>query len=456
MLVPLLALVGIGLVTVFSTTFYEGQVAALFWNQAVFYLIAFILFLIVSSLNPKFFKKIWVVWSISIFTILSLILVLIVGTEVYGAQRWIDFGVFSFQPSEVAKLSIVLITAFGLSIRTKKDFAEIFNIYKQKESYKSQIKKIILSENFIRTVSIFIFFAITVVLVIRQKSLGNSILISLIFLTILLVNTKFTAKNLFLFVPLLIGALLGFGAINVENLNILIGFPSDLNIIPILIGLLLIFFICNRYKLNTLLIATIFLLGTTISPLLGFTYNNILEDYQRQRIESFLGDQNDRNLFLNEDFNRQMSMMAVGSGQIFGKGFLQGDLVNSRLLPFAYTDFAFAGFTEQFGFFGSLLILIAYLVLFLKIFLVYRKTQDQFYQLVCIGVLVLIFFNTFQHIAMNMGVTPITGVPLPLISYGGTSILTIFLALGIINSIDLEEDQESEIHDFASSYGFNR
>ncbi|MBE2280774.1 MAG: FtsW/RodA/SpoVE family cell cycle protein [Ignavibacteriaceae bacterium] len=191
-----------------------------------------------------------------------------------------------------------------------------------------------------------------------------------------------------------------------------------------------------------------------ISPLAHYFYNNVLESYQKQRIETFLGTNNSEELYQNEDFNRQMSILAVGSGRVFGKGFLNGNIVNSRLLPFAYTDFAFAGFSEQFGFAGSMLIIALYFLLFIHIFRVYYRTKNTFYKLLCIGTIALIFFNSAQHIAMNLGLTPITGVPLPLISYGGSSILATFIALGIINSIDTVKDSEVQINKLDSNYGF--
>jgi rod shape determining protein RodA len=135
---------------------------------------------------------------------------------------------------------------------------------------------------------------------------------------------------------------------------------------------------------------------------------------------------------------------------------LNGTVTNLGLLPFAFTDFAFAAFAEQFGFIGNLLLISLYLGLFTRILFIASETKNKFGFLMTIGVLVMISLNTFQHIGMNMGLLPITGVPLPLISYGGSSMLVIFIGLGLIQSVRvMTENEEKDIINLKTKFIHN-
>ncbi len=453
-IIPILALCFIGGITVFSTTYSkENGISSFFINHLAFYLVGIVIFVVLSIFNISKLKLKVIITILILFTLLSLIAVIFLGTEVYGAQRWIDFGPFSFQPSEFAKIVIIITTSFGLAVRSKVYNEQIFNIYKQSDNLIS-LKKLITSEAFIKVAISSVFYLMCLILILKQKSLGNSILISLIFFSIVFLNLKIRTISFLLIVPLLVGLLIGFNIPNLQNLNILLGIESSINVTFLLLTVLLTIYLSKKFKLNLLLLLILLTAGILVKPTLEFGYNYVLEPYQRQRIESFLGNDNTSNLFLNEDYNRQMSIIAVGSGRVFGKGLLNGNIVNSRLLPFAYTDFAFAGFAEQFGFIGSILIMSLFLILILNIYKIYLKTEDQFLKLICIGVISLIFFNTAQHIAMNLGITPITGVPLPLISYGGSAILSTFIGLGLINSIDLHDNDDLAVQNLKQDFGF--
>ena len=450
-ILPIISLCIIGAITVFSTT-YSNEVSDLFSNHLVFYLVGFILFFLISAVNPTRLKSKPVNLLVVTVSIISLFAVLLWGTEIYGAQRWIDLGFFSFQPSEFAKVAIIMFTAFCFGVKTKKENEDIFNIYALSDNSFTTLKKILASEAFIKYLLAFLFYGISVFLIIKQKSLGNSILLTLIFISMLVLNLNIQSRFLILAIPIMVGICISFNVPDLSNLFSVVGFNA--NIILIVLFVIFLKGIASKLKLNFILLLLFFVGGLLVNPLLQFAYGNVLELYQRQRIESFVGSEDNANLFQNEDFNRQMSILAVGSGRVFGKGLLNGNIVNSRLLPFAYTDFAFAGFAEQFGFIGSIIIITLYLVLLLKIFKIFAKTQDPYYRFICIGGVSLIFFNCAQHIAMNMGITPITGVPLPLISYGGSSILSIFIGLGIINAIDVFGDNDVQVESLKKDYGF--
>lgn len=169
------------------------------------------------------------------------------------------------------------------------------------------------------------------------------------------------------------------------------------------------------------------LLGIIGSPLIW----SILREYQRQRILNFISPENDPQ---GAGYNAIQAMIAVGSGKIFGQGLGRGSQSHLRFLPENHTDFAFASLVEEFGFIGSLLLLFFYGFLFYKLIKIAVEVKDKFSYLVVIGIFMQIFSQFFINIAMNIGLLPITGVTLPLISAGGSSILATMISLGIVFS----------------------
>ncbi len=186
---------------------------------------------------------------------------------------------------------------------------------------------------------------------------------------------------------------------------------------------LLVFSNISLYKLLML-----GLLGGIIAPFAWF----FLKEYQRQRFLGFLFPEQDP---LGVGYNVIQSTIAVGSGQIFGRGLGRGTQSRLQFLPEFRTDFIFAFIAEELGFVGSFLVLFLYSIIFYLSFLIIRKTKDIFGQLIITGVLGMLFFQIAVNIGMNTGILPITGITLPLLSYGGSSILTVFISLGLVASV---------------------
>lgn len=158
----------------------------------------------------------------------------------------------------------------------------------------------------------------------------------------------------------------------------------------------------------------------------------ILREYQRQRILTFLNPGLDP---LGVSYNAIQAIIAVGSGEFLGRGLGFGTQSQLRFLPERHTDFIFATLSEQFGFIGSITVVILFGFLLYRIFIVVRDTQDKFGQLFAASSFFLILFQSFMNIGMNLGIVPIAGVTLPLVSYGGSSLVSTFIILGIISSI---------------------
>ena len=164
-----------------------------------------------------------------------------------------------------------------------------------------------------------------------------------------------------------------------------------------------------------------------------------LKPYQKQRILTFLDPEKDP---LGSGYHIIQSKIAIGSGGLFGKGYLQGTQSNLEFLPEKHTDFIFTVFAEQFGFIGCLLLIILFMTIILMILNISLKANNNFARLLCFG----IAFNIFVYLAVNLGMVvgllPVVGVPLPIISYGGTAMLTTMFALGLVMSAKIHNDYQ--------------
>lgn len=170
------------------------------------------------------------------------------------------------------------------------------------------------------------------------------------------------------------------------------------------------------------------LLGIITMPLLWLG----LQDYQKQRIFSFLSPTQDPQGI---GFHVIQSMIAVGSGQLLGRGLGRGTQSRLQFLPEFRTDFIFAFIAEELGFLGSIIVILLYSIIFIMLFKLLNKVGDRFGELIIIGVMAMMFFQICVNIGMNIGLLPITGITLPLLSYGGSSIVTTILSLGLVASV---------------------
>jgi len=167
---------------------------------------------------------------------------------------------------------------------------------------------------------------------------------------------------------------------------------------------------------------------------------NFLDEFQKKRIQVFFNPEMDP---LNSGYNVIQSKIAVGSGQLYGKGYLQGPQNQLEYLPAKSTDFIFSCFAEEFGFIGAMLIIVLLLYVILKCLHVARKADNLFGRYICVGVASMLFFHTAENIGMCIGLLPVTGIPLPFLSYGGTSVITNFACIGIVLSVSYHNKPRS-------------
>ncbi|MCM8799356.1 MAG: rod shape-determining protein RodA [Candidatus Omnitrophica bacterium] len=342
----------LGLFTIYSLGSRSPKVGALlFFYRQLFWIVIglFFLFLTYKINYQRFWEISYLLYGI---VILLLILVLILGNVRLGAQRWLKFLWFNFQPSELAKLSIIIVLS--------RYFSQRWQIYL--ESEKNSFLKDVIFPSFIVGVVVF--------LILQQPDLGSGILIFFIYLGLLyLSKTKRTY-----------------------------------------IGLLLLIILI-------------------LSPLLW----RLLKDYQRDRILCFLNPNLDP---LGVGYTMMQSKIAIGSGSLFGKGWLAGTQGQLRFLPEAHTDFIFATFAEEWGFLGcSLLLFLYYLFISYSLKIAY-KTEETFAKFLAYGISLMFAIQIFINIAMSTGLAPVVGLPLTFFSYGGSSILISFISVGILLNIN--------------------
>ncbi|MGY0393899.1 MULTISPECIES: rod shape-determining protein RodA [unclassified Fusobacterium] len=182
---------------------------------------------------------------------------------------------------------------------------------------------------------------------------------------------------------------------------------------------------------------TIIFLAVSGGIFVPFSYFFLLKDYQRQRVLTFLNPESD---LLGSGWNVTQSMIAIGSGELYGKGFLNSTQSKLRFLPEAHTDFIVSVFLEERGFLGGVVLFVLYVILIMQILYIADTTKDSFGKLVCYGIGSIFFFHFVINVGMTMGIMPVTGKPLLLMSYGGTSLLISFIMLGIVQSIRINRD----------------
>lgn len=291
-------------------------------------------------------------YPVFVFVTISLVVVLILGHSAGGAQRWMSIGSIRFQPSEFAKMSVVLLVA--------------------KFIYNNKIRNFYTLKDLAPALGgILLIFA----LIFKQPDFGTA------------------------------GVCLMIGCAQLAFVRIKIGF-------------------------KTILLLFISAISTGI---IGWFF--LLERYQKLRILNLLDPEMDPS---GSGYNSLQSLVAVGSGHLFGKGFMQGTQTQLQFLPARHTDFIFSVFAEEHGFWGSAFVFFLFAALSYVALEIARSAKDSFSSLVCLGIASLLFIEFTINVAMVLGIFPVVGIPLPFFSFGGSSLLTGCACLGLLIGIDRE------------------
>jgi rod shape determining protein RodA len=344
----LLIIAILGLIILFSAS---SQSTTILIKQGIHFIIAFGAMFVVAQIPPRVLQKSAI--FLLILGIISLLLVFFVGTTRGGATRWLNLGVFMYQPAEMMKIIIPIAVASILSDNT-------------------------LPPRFIPTAITTAIILFVAGLILKQPDLGTAIII----------------------------ASSGFFVLFFAGLRIKIFKNAWLNIITIL---------------------------TSIVTITTIAWMFVLKEYQKQRILTLFNPERDP---LGSGYHIIQSKIAIGSGGMFGKGYGEGTQSQLDFLPEHSTDFIYATISEEFGFIGILILLLLYGLIIYRCFTLAWNNSHIFSKLLASSLTLVFFTYIFINIGMVSGILPVVGVPLPLISYGGSSVLTLMIAFGIIMSIE--------------------
>lgn len=385
-LVSALLLTVIGLVSVYSAT-HESMMQTNFNHQVAAAIIGVVLLLVITFMSNRFVS--FIAYPAYGLSIIFLLAVLVIGRTVYGSKSWIQFAGFSFQPAEFAKLAVVLALAKFFSGPTR-DMRRASDI---------GIALAIIG--------------IPVVLILLQPDVGTSV----VFFAVLGGMMLWGGGDLFLLLaiiaPPIIAVTAFFGTI-----------PAIIATVVFSLAL-----IALRRRPAFTLIAVTICIGAAFSTKVVYDH---MKPHQQKRIEVFLDPNKDP---LGAGYNVLQAQMAVGSGGVFGKGFLQGTQTQLRYIPKQWTDFIYCVPTEEFGFLGGGLVIVLFTILLWRGTWIAFQTRQQFSSGVAIGIVALILFHAVFNIGMTVGIFPVMGIPLPFLSYGGTFLLVDLLSVGLLLNI---------------------
>jgi len=342
-----LIIASIGILNLYSTT-SGGEISGtpLYLKQIFWLLIGLAVMMVIAFTEYRFYSDFaYIVYMVAFFLLL---VVMGYGIITSGAQRWIKIGSISFQPSEFVKISLILA------------LAKFFQRPPAREGY--SLKDLTLP---------FLFLLLPMGLILKQPDLGTSIILLLIFFSIL---------------------------------------------------------IFVKIRWSTLL--TIGLGGAAILPISW----SFLKEYQKRRIITFFNPELDP---LGAGYHIIQSKIAVGSGGIIGKGFMKGTQCKLGFLPEQQTDFIFSALGEEWGLIGSLMIIGLYFMLILWGLRIAVQSKDRFGAILSFGVVAMLFWHIFINTGMVLGMMPVVGIPLPLLSYGGSFLLSTMIGMGLLLNVSM-------------------
>jgi rod shape determining protein RodA len=348
LLLLLVLLAVISILNLYSATYTIRHAGGsdVFMKQIYWYLIGFSAFLLMTTFNYYALER--VAYPAYLISIGLLVLVLLIGKVSSGSQRWISVAGLTFQPSELAKIAMVLSLA---------------KFFTDKGGYREYQLRDLWQP--------FIMVAIPSLLIIKEPDLGTALLL-------------------------------------------------------VVVSFSMILFVKVHWKSLCILVLS----ALSVAPFVWFN----LKAYQQARILTFLSQDMDP---LGAGYHINQSKIAIGSGLFWGKGYLKGTQTRLHFLPEQHTDFAFSVFAEEWGFIGSVVLLLIYIMLLLWGLNIAKSSKDNFGALMAIGIVAIVFWQVVINVGMVTGLLPVVGIPLVLFSYGGSSLVTTMAAMGLLMNISM-------------------
>ena len=392
-----ITLVLIGWLNIYAAVFDESHASIFdleknYGKQLLWIATALFIGLMVLLIDSKFFS----VFSFGIYgiTLLMLVAVLFFGKYVNGSRSWFEIGSFRLQPAEFAKFATALVVAKYLSSGVK-------------------------MERFSTKISVLGLIGLPMGLILLQGDVGSA----LTYVAFILVLYREGLSG----IVLVIGLLIGIAFV----LSLLFAKVAILISIAVITAILLYNF-RRKKKIIPVIIAGAALVATMV---VGFSYvfNNVMKQHHRDRINNLVGKEID---IKGAGYNVNQSKIAIGSGRLIGKGFLNGTQTKYDFVPEQSTDFIFCTIGEEYGFVGSVILIGLFLALLLRIVFIAERQRSSLSRIYGYGVASILFLHVFVNIGMTIGLVPVIGIPLPFISYGGSSLWSFTILLFILIKLD--------------------
>jgi rod shape determining protein RodA len=343
LIVAVLLITIIGLLVLYSATQPEMFPLARVKKQVTSIALGCVVAFLIMSVDYRAFERLYYPMYFGCIVLLGF--VIIWGNIEHGAQRWFRIGGFSLQPSEIAKILIILTLAYSMSLREGNHSLWDVCVY-------------------------LAHIAVPMGLILKQPDLGTSLVL-----------------------------------------------------LAILFGMMFVAGVPLKY------LAMLAASGIAASPIV---YSKFLEDYQKRRLLAFIDPSLDRFV---TGYNIIQSKVAIGSGGLLGKGYLAGTQTQLSFLPARYSDFVFSVLCEEFGFVGGCLVVFLFAVVLWRGIRIILCAKDEYGRLVAAGVVSYLFFHVFTNVGMSLAILPVTGIPLPFVSYGGSSLLTSMAGIGLLLNV---------------------
>ena len=392
-------LVIIGFMAVYSTTFSMLSKRSAVFEESkpdpfmfierhlISLVLAVVVLVLFTYLDYSHYDNTWLWMYAAALALLAA--VAFAGYQTYGAQRWIGVGFFSLQPSEITK--IVMIFAVARFLKERNGIKKLHDL-----------------------LPLGLLVGLPFLLIFKQPDLGTALVLAAITYGMILAGGASAIVILALITPLL---------------SVAFSFNYFLWI-PYLILLCVALYSVKASVIDFISVAAVNLASGLFFPHLW----NMLQSYQKDRFLSFLNPGADP---FGAGYHTLQSQTAIGSGGFFGSGFLHGTQTQLQFIPQQWTDFIFSAVGEEFGFAGGMIVLILFSVIIWRALSIALESRDYFGSAIAIGIASMYLFHVFVNIGMTLGIAPVVGIPLPLVSYGGTSLIMNLAAIGVLQSVSM-------------------
>lgn len=402
-IVLFIALVIMGWLNIYSASLPDNQTSIfdidqIYGKQILFIILTIPLILVVLTVDAKLYEKYAFVFYV--IGLVSLLGLFVFGKTIKGQTNWYSLGGFTLQPSEFVKTSTALLLAKYLS-----------DVQVNLKNVNDQLKA-------------FVVMGVPLVLILLHDTGTAMIFVGLVF-----VLYREGLPSWYLWT--------GFSAIALFFMALLIEPHFVVGIVAII--MIFQFFLSRRINRNPIASLIIFVAITAFTYSVDFVYDNVLEAHQKDRINVLFGDNVD---LKNEGYNLNQSMIAIGSGGWFGKGFLEGTQTKGGFVPEQHTDYIFTTVGEEWGFIGAIVVISLFVFLFLRIIYLAENQKTKFSRVYGYCVATFLFMHFFVNITMLIRLFPTIGVPLPFFSYGGSSLFAFSILLFIFIKMDANKVNE--------------